>query len=370
MWEHLSEGEAAAAERRVAEVEYPFVGFGDEPGLGWFFVDGEEMAEYGVDRQLRDLVPALRTCGVELRIERVNEPAGVEDGDYVVMINSRLCVVWRPEDWAGYFAWKAATVRPLAVINDLLAEAGATKRLFTLYPGANEGIAWLLDPRIVGAIADSGLIQKDIELPALATHDRASAEPDARQQVPLDQRWVQLARTLRSLGMWEYSSQAQAEAAERSVAGGIYPFVSFGEDPGVRWFPVDGEEMAGGGVDRVLSAMAPALRTLGVELRYQAVTEPAEVGKGEYVVAINGRHCVVWRQEDWATHFAWGEATVRPLAVINDLLAEAGATKRLFTLYPSGHATVAWLLDPRIVAAVADSGLVQGYKVPALATHG
>ncbi|MFC7484610.1 hypothetical protein ACFQX7_37700 [Luedemannella flava] len=242
LWERLSENEAAAAERMAAEVEYPFVGFGDEPGLDFFFVDGEEMAECGVDRQLRHLVPALRTCGVDLRIERVNEPVGEEEGDYTVMINGRLCVVWRPEEWAGYLSWEVATVRPLAVINDLLAEAGATKRLFTLYAGGNEGIAWLLDPRIVAAIADSGLIGKDHEVPALATHDLAATEPGAR---PPDHRWGELARTLRSLGLWEHSSPADADAAERSVAGGVYLFVSFGEDPGVRWFPVDGEQMAG-----------------------------------------------------------------------------------------------------------------------------
>ena len=65
-------------------------------------------------------------------------------------------------------AWETATVRPLAVINDLLAEAGAIPRLFTLYTGGNEGIAWLLDPRIVAAIADSGLLS-DREVPALAS---------------------------------------------------------------------------------------------------------------------------------------------------------------------------------------------------------
>ena len=39
-------------------------------------------------------------------------------------------------------------------------------------------------------------------------------------------------------------------------------------------------------------------------------------GEGEYVVAINGRRCVVWTPADWAAQRAWEVATIRPLAVI------------------------------------------------------
>ncbi len=169
LWQHLSEDDANAAERKVVEAEWPLVSFGDEPGGLWFFVDGEEMAEGFVGRELADMVPRLRDHGVDLRVEDVSLPRRVEEGDYVVAINGRRCIVWTPQDWAQQRAWATATVRPLAVINDLLAEAGATSRLFTLYAGGNEGIAWLLDPRIVAAIADSGLLE-DREVPALASH--------------------------------------------------------------------------------------------------------------------------------------------------------------------------------------------------------
>ena len=90
----------------------------------------------------------------ELTVETVSR---TDDG-YVVAVNGRRCVVWESHDWAARVAWERATVRPLAVLNDLLAEAGVVPRLFTLYAGGNEGIAWLLDPRIVGAVAGSGLI--------------------------------------------------------------------------------------------------------------------------------------------------------------------------------------------------------------------
>jgi hypothetical protein len=169
LWRHLSQDDADVAERKAVEVRWPLVGFGDEPGGFWFFVDGEEMAEGFVGRELADMVPRLREHGLDLRIEQVSLPGAVEEGDYVVAINGRRCVIWTPQDWEKQRAWQTATVRPLAVINDLLAEVGATPRLFTLYAGGNEGIAWLLDPRIVTAIADSGLLPGR-EVPVLASH--------------------------------------------------------------------------------------------------------------------------------------------------------------------------------------------------------
>lgn len=186
----------------------------------------------------------------------------------------------------------------------------------------------------------------------------------------MDQRWAELARTLRGLGLWRHLPDDEAAAAERWVADGRYPFVSVSDDPGhPRRFSVDGESMAEGGVARELGRMAPSLGELGVGLRIEEVSFPARVEEGDYVVTIDGRRCVVWTPADWAEKRAWRVATVRPLATVNDLLAEAGATPRLFTLYAGGNDGFAWLLDPRVVEAVAGSGLLGGDEVPALATH-
>jgi hypothetical protein len=169
-WEHLSEDAAAEAERMAAEGRLSILANDEDEGFRWFHVDGEEMAEGGVERVLRRLAPGLRTRGIELQVETVDRPVGVQDGDYVVEINGRRCVVWRPEDWSTGRAWVVSTVRPLAVVNDLLAESGVTSRLFTLTAGANEGIAWLVDPRIVAAIVDSGLVNEP-SLPVLAAYE-------------------------------------------------------------------------------------------------------------------------------------------------------------------------------------------------------
>jgi hypothetical protein len=168
LWRHLSPEDADVAQRRVVDIEWPLTGFGDEPGEFWFFVDGEDMAEGSVGRELAPLAPRLHEHGVDLVVEEMRHLPVADDGDYVVAINGRRCVVWTAEDWTQRWAWEVATRRPLAVINDLLAEAGATPRLYTLHTGGNEGIAWLLDPRIVDAIVASGLLGD--RAPAFATH--------------------------------------------------------------------------------------------------------------------------------------------------------------------------------------------------------
>jgi len=188
----------------------------------------------------------------------------------------------------------------------------------------------------------------------------------------MDQRWAELARTLRALGWWQHLSEQEAAAGERAVAEGAYPLggrATLDEEPGLRWFDVDGETMAEGGVGRVLAEWAPALRSHGVEPHVEMVSWPDSVEDGDYVITINGRRCVVWTPQDWVANSPWAVATVRPLAVINDLLADAGAVPRVYTLSTGGNDGEAWLLDPRIVAAISESGLIKESGVPALATH-
>jgi hypothetical protein len=188
----------------------------------------------------------------------------------------------------------------------------------------------------------------------------------------MDHRYADLARKLRELGLWQHLPAEAAAAGERAVAEGAHPLgglATLDEEPGVRYFDVDGEAMAEGGVDRTLREFAPVLRAHGVDLRITLVSHPALVDGSDYVVAINDRRCLVWTSEDWVSGNPWWVSTVRPLAVVNDLLADAGALPRLHILTAGGNQGEAWLLDPRIVAAMADSGLIDGDSLPALPTH-
>lgn len=193
-----------------------------------------------------------------------------------------------------------------------------------------------------------------------------------RHDAVVDQQWAELAKTLRRLGLWSHFAEEDAAAGERAVAEGAHPLggrATLDEEPGLRLFDVDGETMAEGGVGRVLAEWAPALRRHGVEPQVELVSYPDSVESGDYVVTINGRRCVVWTPQDWVAGNPWAMSTVRPLAVVNDLLAEAGAVPRLYTLRTGGNDGEAWLLDPRVVAAIAESGLLKRNETPVPATQ-
>jgi hypothetical protein len=109
------------------------------------------------------MAPALRRFGVELRVHTVSDN---NSGEYVVDINGRRCLVLDAGDWHGNLPWLLATVRPFAVVNGLLVEAGAPVRVHTLRAGGNDGLALLLDPAIVEVVRGSGLIY-DRDLPEI-----------------------------------------------------------------------------------------------------------------------------------------------------------------------------------------------------------
>jgi hypothetical protein len=123
-----------------------------------FAANGRVLAEGGVGELLAEMAPALAEYGVRLQ---VRESARTERG-YTVEINGLVCAIWN-EPMLEY----AATVRPLAVVNKILEAAGAPVRIFTLYAGDAEGLAYLLDPRVLDVLRASGLYDRR-ELPELA----------------------------------------------------------------------------------------------------------------------------------------------------------------------------------------------------------
>ena len=168
-----------------------------------------------------------------------------------------------------------------------------------------------------------------------------------------------LAHQLAEAGFWFGLPPAQARAQQREVAAGGYPFNCAVLDDVT--FLADGEDLAEGDVEDVLREMAPALRRFGVELRVHTVSDN---NSGEYVVDINGRRCLVLDAGDWNGNLPWLLATVRPFAVVNDLLIEAGAPVRVHTLHTGGNEGMALLLDPAIVEVVRGSGLVSDRDLP------
>jgi len=157
LWRGFDADAVAAAHAEVAAGGWPL---DDEL---YIFVDGESMAEGGVEGMLAEVAAHVRPFGVDLRVQLIN--AGVpNESDYVVQINGQPCVCWAADEWEDGYPWDVASTRPLARVNQLLAATGADVRIFILYPGGNEGIAVLLDPRISEAMRISGLFPRDIPI--------------------------------------------------------------------------------------------------------------------------------------------------------------------------------------------------------------
>ncbi|MFB7289794.1 hypothetical protein [Actinacidiphila glaucinigra] len=177
-----------------------------------------------------------------------------------------------------------------------------------------------------------------------------------------DERHRVLAEALNRYGLWDHLSAELRETATAEVATGCHPLHSDFLFEQVR-FHADGEELAEGGVERFLRGLAPALMRYGVVLEVETVRFA-----DDYVVSINGIRCVVWRPEDWEGEDPWALSTVRPLAVVNRLLAAAGrSAQRAHTLYTGGNEGFAFLMDPRGAEAMRASGLSPEHEVPALA---
>jgi hypothetical protein len=198
--------------------------------------------------------------------------------------------------------------------------------------------------------------QRDAEQGMTVRRRRPAAERDPR--------WSELAQTLVDVGFWRDQPPATAQAQRCEVAAGGYPFICAVLDDVD--FDADGEDLAEGKVEDLLRRMAPALRRFGVTLRVDTVSNDDD----GYIVEINGRRCVVLEADDWRHDSPWFEATVRPLAVVNDLLAAVDAPVRVFTLYTGGNEARALLLDPAVVDAVRRSGLVEDRELPELPRAG
>lgn len=171
-----------------------------------------------------------------------------------------------------------------------------------------------------------------------------------------------MAEALNRYGLWDHLSAELRESATAEAATGCYPLdfdVLFEQ---VEFF-ADGEALAEGGVERFLRELAPALARYGVVLEVETLWDA-----DDYTVSINGTRCVVLRDEDWESGSPWASATVRPLAVVNRLLAAAGrSTLRAHTLCTGGNDGLVLLMDPRAVEAMRVSSLFPEHEVPALA---
>lgn len=164
----------------------------------------------------------------------------------------------------------------------------------------------------------------------------------------MDRRRQRLAQALDEIGLWRAAEPDERRDQLDAIRSGAYPLhLAVFDDV---CFPADGEALAEGGIEALLETMGPALAEHGLRLK---------VRRQNGVVVINDLSC----GETRTAH----EATVRPLAVVNSLLAQVGAIARIFTLYAGGSQGLAYLVNPRVERAMRLSGLYDRRELPELA---
>jgi predicted DNA-binding WGR domain protein len=142
-----------------------------QEGDQYWYVDGEDMAEGDMESVLTEMVPSLRLVGLDLHVVTLMDPYDPESTGYDMSLNGIHVEMYRhdPADPKMPLCddpWMDCTVKPLAVVNQLLGEAGSIYRIGVLCPGGNDGMAVLLPTDVwtrIGALEQ--LAEYDVVVP-------------------------------------------------------------------------------------------------------------------------------------------------------------------------------------------------------------
>ena len=159
LWDGLTD-EQRAAERRHVEQTGSWLRHEYSYRTKEFFADGEDLSEQGVLRLLDEMAPSLAETGLALDVAHISDPfrpPPPETDDYILGINGIRCQIWSAAEAEAksHCLWYEATVRPLIVINELLAHVGARERIYTNATGGNEGVAYLIPPQVREVVVEA-----------------------------------------------------------------------------------------------------------------------------------------------------------------------------------------------------------------------
>ena len=115
-----------------------------------------------VDAWLR-VAPALSGLGVELAVETIEGPWDESSRGYAIRINGIDVELYRfdpnePNLPLADDPWMDCTLKPLAVVNRLLAEQHAAERVVVVTPGGNDGTAFLLPLDAIAVLASASVL--------------------------------------------------------------------------------------------------------------------------------------------------------------------------------------------------------------------
>jgi hypothetical protein len=122
-------------------------------------------------------------------------------------------------------------------------------------------------------------------------------------------------------------------------------------------WPADGEDLAEGEVETLLTSMTAELAERGVRLHVTTSESPHKSGSAGYAVLINGKAIHLYRldPEQPSTPLSddpWLDCTIQPMGRVNELLAEAGSADRVAVFEPGGNDGFAILASPAVLGVL------------------
>lgn len=153
---HVAPEDQEAARRQLIESAYDgyLDTLWDETGVSLdrrgYPADAEELAEGGIGRTLRLMMPVLRAEGVP--IQSVSDR--LSDKGYTTTIDGTDYLIYERSEDPDQDTWLVSQCRLVSIVNSLLEMAGSSERAFGLYCGGNDGRVMLLPRELHSLLLD------------------------------------------------------------------------------------------------------------------------------------------------------------------------------------------------------------------------
>ena len=129
-----------------------------------FFIDGEDLADYGVEFQINEVEAYLKGQGLpSLKVEETDS-----DARYVLNVNGREIVIYDapgPSSDSGASKdpaiWLQSTIQLIRILNWLLETAGSTERAYATKPGTTDAVLVFLTSDLFQRLSNEPLLAVD-----------------------------------------------------------------------------------------------------------------------------------------------------------------------------------------------------------------
>ncbi len=150
--------------------------------------------------------------------------------------------------------------------------------------------------------------------------------------------------SLENLGYFKYVDAAAAPDLKSRVESAGWDGIFLDAN---RMFRADGEDLAEGGVERLLRELEPFLERQGVTLS----TIVSSFGDEEYTIEVNDRVYSIWQAADLERSesepgWLWGVASCRTMDLLDSLLSKAGSPERAYGVNGGNDLFVFFLTEP------------------------